>query len=211
MKFTFFIRAILLLFITGCANKKSNPEEIYIDQSEFLIQDSSKIDSIKNMIHLVSNRTFSNFKTPVEAYYLENGTTIDSIIEPDFNMISWYHSHQDTISLVAHLGSFETSALLLRFVKGKVNISFFRAPHSGQEVFRINKDQPFTSAVAVPPLRYRLKLTEIPDTTNKQIVFGYIDMESAEYFDKRDSLDKKNKIKMKFYFRSQFRKFEYND
>lgn len=211
MKFTFIIHAILILLITGCILKKRNPEEIFIDQSEFIVKDSSMIASIKNKIHLVSDKSFSSFKTPVEVYDLENGVIIDSIIEPDFSMDSWYHSHQDTISLVAHLGSFETSALLLRFVKGKVNVSFFRAPHSGQKVFRIDQNNPFTSVLAVPPLRYKLMLTEIPDTTNKQIVFGYINMESAEYFDKRDSLDTKHKIQMKFYFRSQFRKFDYND
>lgn len=211
MKITLLIYAILILSTTGCILKKRNPEEIYIDQSEFLVKDSSIIDSIKSKVQLVSDRTFSEFKTPVEAYDFDNGIIIDSIVEPDFDMLSWYHSHQDTISLVAHLGNFETSALLLRFVKGKVNVSFFRAAHSGQKVFRIDQNNPFISELAVPPLRYKLKLTEIPDTTNKQIVFGYIDMESAEYFDKRDSLDTKHKIQMKFYFRSQFRKFDNND
>ncbi len=207
MKFTLLIHAILILSTTGCILKKRYPEEIYIDQAEFLVKDSSTIDSIKSKIQLDSNRTSSSFKTHVEAFYLENGIIVDSIVESEFNMMSWYSSHQDTISLVAHLDFFETSALLLRFVDGKVNISCFRAPHSDRALFRLDQNDPFSIALAIPPMRYKVQLSGIPDTINKPFVFGYVDMESLEYYDKRDSLNQKHNTRMKFYFRSQFRRF----
>jgi len=60
----------------------------------------------------------------------------------------------------------------------------------------------------VPPVRYKLGLSKVPDTIQKPVVFGSIDMESGIYFDQRDSL-KGKRVQMKFYFSSQFRNFDY--
>ena len=124
-------------------------------------------------------------------------------------MISWYSNKKDTIDLVAHIGEFETSALLLRFINGKPKVFYYRAPHSGQKYFRLNKADTFTNQVEVPSIRYKLSLSQIPDTINKVVVFGQIDMQSSGYYDKRDTLQQKTTIKMKFNFRSQYRKFDY--
>ncbi len=208
MKNSFTLAIFLGLLINGCGKIKKPTPAIFVNNSQVLIKDSLQADSIKNKIHFISDRYYSEFKTPIHAYIFTNNVVVDSIIEPDFHMVSWYSSHNDTVSLSAHVGQFETAALLIRFVDGKFNASFFRAPHSGQAFFRINKDDPFSSQIEVPLLRYKLHLTQIPDTISKPIVFGYIDMESLEYYDKRDSLNQKSKIQMKFYFRSQFRNFE---
>lgn len=176
-----------------------------------VIVDSTMHDTVNRYIKFISNREFSNFTTPIEARFFTNGLQTDSIIENDFNMISWYSSHQDTIDLVAHVGKFETAALLIRFIKGTPTVLFFRAPHDveGGNYFKIDKAVAFSHTVEVTPIRCELTISEIPDTTNKQIVFGHIDMESGEYYDKRDKVEQKLKVQMKFYFRSQYRKFDY--
>jgi hypothetical protein len=168
------------------------------------------IDSIQNKIKLRSDRYFSSYTTPIEAQYMTNGIVTDSIIQSSFNMISWYGANKDSIYLVAHIDEMETSALLLRFVKGQTTVWYLRAGHSlHKKYFKINKSDSFANEVMVPPLRYKLRLSEIPDTLNKQIVFGQIDMNSADYYDNRDTLQNKYSIKMKFYFRSQYKKIVY--
>ena len=124
-------------------------------------------------------------------------------------MMSWYSNDKDTIDVIAHIGQFETSALLLRFIKGNPSVFFYRALHEGQSYFRISKTDSFSNQIEVSPIRYKLQLSQIPDTINIPVIFGRIDMESSNFYDKRDSMQKNHRIQMKFYFRSQFRKFGY--
>jgi hypothetical protein len=181
------------------------------DATQSVIVDSIMRDTVKRHIEFTTDKNFSNFKTPIEARFFTNGVQTDSIIENDFSMISWYSNYRDTIDLVAHVGEFETAALLIRFIKGKPTALFFRAPHDveGSRYFKVDRADTFSHKIEVTPVRCELKLSEIPDATNKQVVFGHIDMESGEYYDKRDKVEQKHKVQMKFYFRSQYRKFDY--
>lgn len=199
----------LAMILCCCRQTKKSPSSISFDTTKTFTLDSTLQDSIERQIQFVSDRDFSQFKTPIEFRFFSNDLLSDSIIQPDFRMMSWYSNNKDTIDLVAHVGEFETSALLLRFIDRKPNVFFFRAPHERQNYFRINKKDSFENQIEVPPMRYKLELSQIPDTVNKQVVFGYINMESIDYYDKRDTLQQKNRIQMKFYFRSQFRKFDY--
>lgn len=179
------------------------------DKTKLFILDSSLQDTTKSLVQFISGRHFYEFKTPIEVRFFSNDRLEDSIIQSDFAMISWYSNNKDTIDLVAHVGEFETSALLIRFINSKTQVFHYRAPHEGQNYFRLNKSDTFTNQVEVPPTRYKLSLSQIPDTINRPVVFGQIDMESSSYYDKRDTLQQKHSIKMKFNFRSQYRKFDY--
>lgn len=201
MKLVFSI--ILFTAFCSCQQKKNTPSFVNVDTTKNVVTDNPLQDSVERHIQFLSDEYFSNFKTPIEVRFFSNGLLVDSIIKPDFFMMSWYSIRNDTIDLVAHIGQFETSALLLRFVDKKTMVFFLRAPHERQKIFRLNKKDPYTDMVEVPPVQYELKLSQIPDTVNKQVVYGYINMESKDYYDKRDSLQERKKIKMRFYFRSQ--------
>ena len=163
-------------------------------------------DTVQRHIELRSDKYFSSFKTSIDVRYFSNGVLAQSMIQPDFQMISWYSSHGDTIDLVAHVGDLETQALLVRFIGGQPQVFYFRASHEGQKYYRLDKTDSFASKIEVPPARYKLGLSKIPDTLGKPVVFGVIDMQSTEYFDRRAS-GAKYSVGMRFYFRSQYRKF----
>jgi hypothetical protein len=165
-------------------------------------------DTVQQHIKLHSNKYFSDFETPAEVRFFSDGVLVDSVIEADFHMISWYSSHKDTIDLVAHVGELETQALLIRFKYGTPHVYYFRASHDREKFFRLTKTDSFSDRLEVPSIYYKLILSAVPDSIQKPIVFGSIEMESGIYFDKRDSL-KKKKVQMKFYFCSQFRSFNY--
>jgi len=131
----------------------------------------------------------------------------DSLVEPDFKMLSWYHSYKDTIDLVAYVGEFETQALLLRFIHRTPHVYYIRAPHEDQRYFRLKKTDTFTDHIEVPPVRYKLALSVIPDTIQKQLVFGTIDMMSGGYYDQRDTSRQERSVRLKCYFRSKYRSF----
>ena len=199
MKFT--LTLLVSVILCFCKQKTDNAKILFLD--------SNLKDTTKSLVRFISDRHSSLFETPIEVRLLLNGQTYDSIIKSDFRMISWYSSRGDTIDLVAHIGDFETSALLLRFINEKLEVFHYRAPHSGQHYFRLNKTDPFTNQIEVPPVKYKLSLSQIPDTIKKPVIFGQIDMESSGYYDKRDTLQQQHSIKMKFSFRSQFRRFKY--
>lgn len=146
----------------------------------------------------------------MQAQFYGNGRMLDFINANDYDMMSWYSIHKDTIDLVAHIGNFETAALLLRFVGHQIIVRYLRAPHNMYAAyFKVNENDSFVNHIEVPPYNYILKLSSIPDPQQKQPVYGYINMESADFYDKRDTTGGKHKVKMNFYFRSQYRDFNY--
>jgi len=209
------MKSLLLLLILSilfcCCQQQAKSLAQTKGSIKSVIIDSSLSDTIKRHIELISDNYFSAFKTSIEARFFTNGVQTDSIVENDFNMVSWYSSFNDTIDLVAHVGKFETQALLIRFLKGQPRVLFFRAPHDlgGSNYFKVANSDTFTHKIEVTPFRCQLRLSEVPDTTNKQIVYGHIDLESGDYYDKRDTVEKTHKVQMKFYFRSQYRKFDF--
>jgi hypothetical protein len=211
MKLTSLSLLLLPILLCCCQQSATTSPSVGGNRPRSIIIDSTLRGTVKMAIRFISDRHFSSFQTPLEARFFSNGFLTDSIIQPDFKMCSWYSSHNDTIDLVAHIGQLETTALLIRFIGRQPTVWFFRAPHEvgGNNYFKINKEDSFSNKIEVPLVRYELKLSELPDTTNKQVVFGHITMESSGYYDKRDSVEQINKVQLKFYFRSQYRKFNF--
>lgn len=202
-----------LLFLSSlfysCQETGKPATSLFGDTTKIFILDTNLKDTAERRISFLSDKYSSYFNTPIELRFFSDGMLTDSVIELNFEMDSWYFNKKDTIDLVAHTGVLESRALLLRFINQKPSVFFYRAPHGHQNYFKINKSDYFTDQIEVPPINYKLKLSQIPDTINKPVVFGYIDMESSDYYDKRDALQQKNRVQMKFYFRSQFKKFDY--
>jgi|GEM_PF-3193577 len=196
------------LIIFGCHRRSGTTSNEVATKNKIFTLDIALKDTVQRHIKLLSNKHFSSFETPADVRFFSDGVLVDSVITPYFHIISWYSNRKDTIDLVAHVGEFETQALLVRFIHNIPHVFYFRAPHENQKYFRLNKTDPFINQIEVPPVRYKLGLSKVPDTIQKPVVFGSIDMESGIYFDQRDSL-KGKRVQMKFYFSSQFRNFDY--
>ncbi len=196
MKLLFTIILFSSIVLFSCRQKESN--------SKIFILDSSLSDTSRQLVHFISDKHASQFKTAIEVrYYLDN-QIVDSIVQPDYVMTSWYSAKNDTIDLVAHIGEFETDALLLRFVSGHPQVFHYRAAHSEQNYFRFNITDSLTDQIEIPAIEYKLSLSQIPDAITKSVVFGQIEMESAGYYDKRDTLQKRHTIIMRFNFRAKY-------
>lgn len=187
----------------GCGHRTT-------EKKNSIIIDSTLRYSLEKSIRFRSDSHFSQFTTPVNVRFYSDGIETNSIIEPFFKMISWYSAHNDTIDLVAHLGEMETAALLVRVTNKKAAVFYLRAGHNQfQKRFQFADQDSLAQFIEVPPAYYSLSLTEIPDTIRKLVIVGHIDMRSGEYLDNRDSLAQKHSISMEFYFRSQYRNFNY--
>ena len=178
--------------------------------SQIITVDSTLQDSIQCHIQLISDRHFSQFKSPAEIRFFTNDLIVDSIVEKNAEMISWYTIYGDSTDLVVHFGEgFGTTSLLLRFLDSTIHVYYFIASHEGQRFFRLNKKDSLMSQAEVPASNYKLYLAQKPDKTRKQPVYGYIEMKSSEYLVNQKSMLVKCHIEMKFYFRSQYKKFNF--
>lgn len=208
MKTFTYLFLLTALIIFGCHQRSGTISNEVETKNKIFTLDTALKDTVQRHIKLHSNKHFSSFETPADVRFFSDEILIDSVIKPDFHMISWYSNRKDTIDLVAHVGEFETQALLIRFIYGTPHVYYFRASHERQRYFRLTTTDSLTDQLEVPSVRYKLALSAVPDTFQKPVVFGSIDMESGIYFDQRDSL-KGKRVQMKFYFSSQFRNFAY--
>lgn len=200
---------IIMGLLTSCTQTVKPVFITNADSSKTILIDTIVKDSVQKNIDVLSVRSYSYFKTPVIAYFFSNDQLVDSIIDQEYGMSSWYSIRNDTIDLVSHLGGFETAALLIRFIKGTPSVYYFRAPHEDFKFFRLHQTDSLSIRVEVEPLHYKLLLSEIPDKERKQDVYGFIDMESNNYYNNRYGNETKERAKFRFYFRSQYRKFDY--
>src|SRR5271170_4863528 len=85
----------------------ASAQQTLTKSNQLFTLDPALQDTVQRHIELHSDKYFSSFKTPTEVRYFSNGVLVDSLIQPDFQMISWYSNHGDTIDLVAHVGDLE--------------------------------------------------------------------------------------------------------
>lgn len=200
----------LLTLFSSCKQPGRRTSFTGHDITQFVSIDSAFRKIANSKIQLISDGYDSYFKAYIEARFFSNGLLTDSIIDDNYKMTSWYSIQKDSIDLVVHIDGFESVALLLRFIHDKTFVRFYRAPHETVgDYFKINKNDPFSHQIEVVPSYYKLELSEIPDSLKKQVVYGHIDMMSRDYYDSRDSIEQAHKVQMKFYFRSQYKHYDY--
>jgi hypothetical protein len=185
-----------------------------------IVIDDKIADTAKNNIIIPSDKNISDFKTKVFLQFYVDDKLIKTINEDNYSMMSWYSITNDTIDLVVHTETWfsGTSALLLRFINGSIKVMLLRAAHDPRPLFKLYQKDTLSDFVEVPATKYYLQLSEIPNLKIKQPIYGFIDMESSDYYKKtengdsyigKDSTETKNKNVLKFYFRSQYRHFDY--
>lgn len=210
---TFFLKYAIIFFVVILTSSYSldvSPKSftnLNSDTTKLITINFGLRDSLKSHIRSFPNKRYSNYQTPIDFRFYINDFQTDSIIEDSFQTASWYSIYKDTIDLVAHVGDCETAALLLHFVKDKLTVYYYRASHERQKYFRLNEKDSFAGSLEIPAIRYKLQLSEVPDSITKPVVYGFIDMTSDYYYDKRDTLQKKTNVSGKFYFCSQYRNF----
>lgn len=214
----YFFLTSFVLFSCKQPNQKNNiivDNKITDTTNNNIVINDKIADTVKNNIIILSDKKISDFKTRVFLQFYVNDKLIETINEDNYSMMSWYNIRNDTIDLVVHpnMGFGSSAGLLLRFINGSIKVMLLRAAHEPRPLFKLNQKDTFNYFVEVPATRYYLQLSEIPDPKIKQPIYGFIDMESNDYYEKtengdnyveKDSTGTKNKDILKFYFRSQY-------
>lgn len=182
-------------------------------RSNSIIIDTNLTATAIARTHFNNNRHFSDFRTEVNAEYYFDGKLKTTIRDTNYSVMSWYSFHKDTIDLVAHIGGgINGSAFLLKFTQDSILVYYYACGHTeDRKIYKLNTADELKQCVEVRPLTYTISLSGTPDTVAKPIIYGHVDMLSNDFYgqDERESLVKL-RVGMRLYFRSQFRRFDYN-
>jgi hypothetical protein len=162
----------------------------YITNSEF----GNLPATFKDLIY--NNRIFA------EAF--ENDSLVLSTMDSsDTKMVfkSFYYWLHDTLGIDGAFGLFMGDGFTIKIVKGHVTLYHMLASDEIPSVAYNEKDS-LIFRIEVPCTDTKIILSEIPDSTRKQTVFGYVEFKSGNYYTSTGGTRTKNRANMKIYFRS---------
>jgi hypothetical protein len=181
-------------------------------QTGNVIIDGLIIDSsIKNEVE--KNIRDSEFSKQSEILIYNNQMFID-IFEDDKQIISsdkngasqifksFYYQRGDTLGIDGAFGLFTGIGFSIKIAKGKAKlyhlvssdeIPGYSYTSNGKLIFRLE----------VPCTETKIILSEVPNKDKQQVIYGYVEFKSGEYYSSKGSLPRsKYRVNMKIYFKS---------
>jgi hypothetical protein len=176
--------------------------EKYISKSEL----SDIKGKMKGMIY--NNRILADFyKNDKLEVSTKDSTAINSIFK------SFYYWQHDTLGIDGAFGLFEGIGFSIKICNGKATLYHMVASNNNPGYAYKEKDS-LIYRLEIPCTDTKIVLSEIPDSTKKQIIYGYVEFKSGEYYESigsgsigsgewKEFLPRnKNRANMKIYFRS---------
>lgn len=141
----------------------------------------------------------------------ENDSLIASTQKQDKRSMvfkSFYFWRGDTLHIDGAYGLWGGSGFTIKIVKGKATLYHMLAVDE-TPAYTIEEKDSLKDRIEVPCTDTRILLSEMPDATKKQMVYGYVEFKSGNYYvtngfeDGIESLPrKKQRCNMKIYFKS---------
>jgi hypothetical protein len=143
--------------------------------------------------------------------FYENDKLILSTKEQDNKSTvfkSFYYWRADTIDIDGAFGLFGGTGFNIKIIKGKATLYHMIASDDFPSYAYKEKDS-LIFRLEVPCSDTKIILSEIPDSTKNQVVYGFVEFKSREYYASSGSVDeqeilprKKQRVNMKIYFKS---------
>jgi hypothetical protein len=145
--------------------------------------------------------------------YYKNDKLILSLKEKDNKSTvfkSFYYWQGDTLGIEGAFGLFGGSGFSIKIIKGKAAIYHMLASDDFPSYTFREKDS-LVFRIEVPCTDTKIVISDIPDSTKHQIVYGYVEFKSGDYYVSSGSADgqellprKKERANMRIYFKSTY-------
>ena len=146
--------------------------------------------------------------------FYENDSLIVSIKEEDDKKMifkSFYYQMSDTLCIDGAYGLFGGAGFSIK-IKSNEEASLFHMLASDEfPSYAYNESDSLIFRLEVPCKDTKIILSEIPDKTNKGIIYGYVEFKSADYYSTIGYVDgqeilprRKQRADMKIYFKSSY-------
>jgi hypothetical protein len=123
---------------------------------------------------------------------------------------SFYYWKGDTLGIDGAFGLFGGTGFTVKIVKGKASLYHMLASDDFPS-YAYNEKDSLTWRLEIPCTDTKIVLSEIPDSTKKQIVYGFVEFKSGDYYASSGFADgqeilprKKQKANMRIYFKSAY-------
>jgi len=181
-------------------NIKNEVEKYIVDKPEYaplakdmeIYNNSLHVESFENDELRISSTDFSK-KIPFKSFYFWN---------------------EETLKITGAFGLFGGTGFYIAIEGDKATLFHLLAADNSASL-AYKEDDEFIFKLEVPCTDTKLVLSEIPDPEKKQVIYGYVEFKSNEFYSKSNasvegekSKRKKMRNNMKIYFRSSFFKFE---
>ena len=205
-----FLLGILLI---ACETKNTlSVKGIIIDATikeevEKHIEKLKEVDEVKDKMQLYTNAIL------VESY--QNDTLSFSTTATSEKIIfkSFYYWFGDTLCIDGAYGMFGGTGFCVKIVKDKVQLYHLLASDDFP-TYAYNEKDSLIYRLEVPCTDTKIILSELPDSTKKQIIYGYVEFKSKDFyssdgmFDGKEELPRiKSRNNMKIYFKSGYLAF----
>lgn len=126
---------------------------------------------------------------------------------------SFYYWYGDTLGIDGAFGLFGGTGFSIKIVKGKATLYHMLASDESPS-YACKENDSLVFRLEVPCTDTQIVLSEIPDSTKKQIIYGYVEFKSGDYYASSGSADgqeilsrKKQRANMRIYFKSAYIEF----
>jgi hypothetical protein len=166
------------------------------------ISDLKEFDKLNNKIQVYDNSVF------IEAY--ENDSLIfNSNIKPIKRIFkSFYLWQGDTLKIDGAFGLFTGFGFEIKVYKNKA-VLYHMLSSDESPAYAYKEKDSLIFRLEVPCIETKIILSEIPDNYRNQIIYGYVEFKSRNYYSSGGSVDgkeilprKKQRDNMRIYFKS---------
>ena len=142
--------------------------------------------------------------------YEDNKLTISTKDEEKSTVFnSFYYWQGDTLNIDGAYGLFGGTGFTIKVINDKPKLYHLLASDEIPS-YSYRENDRLISRLEVPCTDTKIVLSEFPNSTKQQTIYGYVEFKSSEYFASGGSVDgkelprKKQKTNMKIYFKSGY-------
>jgi hypothetical protein len=175
--------------------------------------------SIKNEVekHIENSKEFDAFKDKMQVYansVLTESYENDSLILSNDDIKnktlfkSFYLWRNDTLNIDGAYGLFGGTGFCIKYKDNTAKL-YHMLSSDDFPTYAYKENDSLIDRLEVPCTDTKIVLSEIPDSTKKQIIYGYVEFKSKDYFVSSGSADgqeilprKKYRSNMRIYFKS---------
>ena len=169
----------------------------YISKSEL----SDTGEKAKELIY--NNRIIGEFYQNDKLIFSSEDSTERNLVFKSF-----YYWQNDTLVIDGAFGLFTGIGFSLKIHNGKTTL-YHMVASDETPGYAYKESDTLTYRLEIPCTETKTILSEIPDSTKKQMIYGYVEFTSSEYYETIGSVDGKeflprikDRVNMKIYFRS---------
>jgi len=203
-----FILLIAYLPIVSCGQiKVKESKDLIIDTNiksevEKHIESSKEFNVLNDKMQVYNNSVIGDFYENNKIVFTSNNKAIKRVFK------SFYYWKGDTLKIDGAFGLFTGFGFTLKLYKNKATLYHLLSSDESPAYAYKEKDS-LTFRLEVLCTNTKIVISEIPDSSKKQVIYGYVEFHSGDYYaiegssNGREELPRKKvRANMKIYFKS---------